>query len=249
MISRVRLTNAEISQVKCAIENALKSGFRQNRTSRQLRQMVFDRIEFGSKLNDRTFKRLIRPYLTKVKIVIPSPVKYYWRYHHQKCLGYRVQPLQLRLQNDSSADTIDHVLQRSSAGSALNKAFVLCLFSIVNFNDQNMKTLIQLLQKHKQIFSVNLGEKPKVSNDSWMLLIENINSGAIGIRYGFADKKDCLYVKEFKAAMRNKRHEDNSTQDDPIWSSKTILNLLKDACPPGERSDNLAYGKPFWYKK
>ena len=157
----------------------------------------------------------------------------------------------LLLTQDSSVASVDYVFKRLLSGRAPRNTNVLVLAGLTNFNDQHMEVLMKILKKFPSIFPVNLGEKCKVTNFGWDLLINNIRSGEIGIRYGFVDTKDCNKVRVIKNVMQEQRRVDLSFPNaKPKWQCALILEELRKENPISQRNDiDLAYGKPFWYSK
>lgn len=178
---------------------------------------------------------------------------------------------QLNLKPNDTAETIKRTLQMlcRPTGRAANKIYVLCLASLSEFDDSCMTVLINLLQsKGKRIFSVNLGEKPKVSIESWQKFCDCLPN--TGVRYLFVDSVNLLsacqnqrktkqLIRSMKDHLLESRRTDEaltnnnsisscSSSSTPIWKCPIMLKTLR-KCFKQNVSIDVALGKPWYYAR
>lgn len=262
------LTKTELITLRSIIYKNQNQHVYQRRITSTLRESILLDCDenLRGKLTRRTsrsFGNIIREFLKskRRKVGIEKRIKNYWRNHHNKSLGFRVTSSDLCLSKDSKESEIAYVLNRCKQGNSMRRARVLDFSGMVSFGDINIDNLLEVLAAHKQIFSINLGEKPNVSTKSWEKVIASVNCGHNGIRYCFVDQINCpaYLVRQLKLAIRTQRSVDVFMQKNagsiagpclPEWKCDNILNQLMKKCPSNQRnSPDLAYCKPFWYSK
>jgi len=278
ILRMARLTNSEIKLLRSAVRNAMHSEdveyLCKKNASAALCSLVRSKIpSIEAKVSAANLRSYVRSCLRlkplgelhNLRSLAPKgksaedtkQMKVYWFNHHNKLLGTRVTHEKLMLQRTSSSKDIAFVLRKCMQGPALKYCRVLVLSALIHFDDANLETLLKLLAKNPQIFSVNLGEKERLSRDAWESFSEAIDSGRIGIRYCYTDSTFCPSdIKErVIAAMRKQRvldcrEERRSTSSLPAWKCPLVLEELLSENPSSERSNvDLAYGKPFYHRK
>lgn len=163
---------------------------------------------------------------------------------------------QLGLGMKSTAGTIQKCLLflKNKSCLLMNKGvYVFSLTGLPEFDDACMTALLEVLaqDRARNVFSVNLGEKDKVSQKGWGELLTFITTGRCPIRYLYVDiiahgLPGCKekFIRKLKDGIKALRDNDI----DPIWKKQSTLdNLRRDY--PGNHSIDLLMAKPYYFFK
>ena len=134
----------------------------------------------------------------------------------------------------------------------------------MRFDEQCMASLLNLLRRHPQIMSLNMGEKGEVSEQAWDMFIEAIECFEVGVVFTFADTTNLVpsQIRRLKdACMANQRERErrarvllegrgcrsvawrnNSARRLAPWRDHGIVEDMRKKCIHGS-SMEAAFGK------